>query len=137
MIRNYKDEDYEQIKKLYSHSDWFGGQFDEARDSREKLAKVTSLDSESVLVFEDAGEIAGSVSLIEDGRVAWLFRYVVKDNDLDVARELYEKAIDILKIRGHSQVLVYSPIDDINLERRYLELGMNKGNYFTAFWRDI
>jgi predicted N-acetyltransferase YhbS len=136
-IRNYKDEDYEQIKKLYSHSEWFGGQFDEARDSQEKLAKITSLDPESVLVFENAGRIVGTISLIENGRVAWLFRFAVKDNDSDIARKLYKKATFILKGRGHSQVLVYSPSGNTNLDERYSQLGMNKGNDFTAFWKDI
>jgi predicted N-acetyltransferase YhbS len=137
MIRQYRDSDYEQVKELYRHSEWFGGQFDKARDSREKLAKITQKDPEAIFVCEEDGEITGSISLIEDGRVAWLFRFVVKGDDQKRAKELYDKAIEVFKKRGHSQILVYSPLNDTALDNRYKELGMNKGNNFTAYWKDI
>lgn len=137
MVRNYKNSDYDQIKNLYSHTEWFGGQFDEARDSRDKLANIIAKDPEAILVYEERGEIKGTISLIEDGRVAWLFRFAVKNNDQKITTQLYDKAVKILKSRGHSQVLVYTPANDDLLAHRYEDLGMTKGNNFTAYWTDI
>ncbi|MFZ2126509.1 MAG: GNAT family N-acetyltransferase [Candidatus Microsaccharimonas sp.] len=133
-IRNYAPSDYGQLKTLYLDSSFYGGQFDEARDSEERLRKIGH---DSILVAEDNGMIFGTVSLIDDGRVAWLFRFAVKDNDLKVARALKEKAIEVLKSRGHTQVLVYSPIDNKQLDRRYLDLGFNKGGDYTAYWQEV
>ncbi len=137
MTRPYQDSNYDQLKELYQHSEWFGGQFDEARDSREKLARKITDDPEAILVYEQDGQLLGTISLIEDGRVAWLFRFAVKDNDQKVAQELYTKATKILKSRGHTQVLVYTPLGNQELNKRYKLLGMTKGNNFTAFWSDL
>ena len=137
MIRSYKDTDYDQLKDLYLHPQWFGGQFDEARDSREGLAGITARDPEAILVYEQDGQILGTVSLIEDGRVAWLFRFAVKDNDHKVSEALYEKAQEVFKTRGHTQIIAYTPVGNHTLNNRYKTLDMTKGNDFTAFWKDI
>src|SRR5690606_31854998 len=124
MVRSYKDTDYYKLKELYGHSEWYGGQFDEARDGREKLKSKIAQDNDSILVYEKNGELLGSISLIEDGRVAWLFRFVVKDNDQQIAQELYDHATHVLKARGCTQVLVYSPNNEDILSQRYKNLGM-------------
>lgn len=138
-IRNYRPDDYEDLKSLYLQSNLFGGQFDAARDSREKLEAVTRVDSQSILVCEDAGRIVGTVSLIESGRVAWLFRFAVLqiEKEKEALQALHQKACAILRARGHSEVLVYTPIDDARLEQRYLDLDMNKGSAYTCFWQSI
>ena len=137
MIRSYQGSDYEKLKELYQHSEWCGGLFDEARDSQEKLATKIADDPDAILVYEQNGELLGSISLIEDGRVAWFFRFVVKDNNQEIAKELYDNAVTIFKGRGHTQVLVYSPIGNTDLDNRYQSLGMTKGNNFTAYWSDL
>lgn len=137
MIRGYKDADYGKLKELYQHGEWFGGVFDEARDGRTRLSKKIADDPESIWVYEESGEMVGSVSIMDDGRVAWFFRFVVKDNDPKIAKELYDKAISIFKKRGHTQVLAYSPTGDEVLAKRYSDLGMTKGNSYTAYWIDI
>lgn len=137
MIRAYQDSDYGQLYELYQHSEWFGGEFDEARDSREKLANKIVDDSEAIWVCDENNEIVGSISIIEDGRVAWLYRFVAKDNNPKIAQELYEHAIPIFKSRGHTQIIAYSPVDDETLAKRYSDLGMAKGNSYTAYWTDI
>lgn len=137
MIRGYKDEDYRPLRELYGHTEWYGGTFNEARDGRERLAEKIAADPEAILVFERGGELLGTISLIEDGRVAWLYRFVVKDMDLAITRQLYDKAINILKFRGHTQALVYSPVDDKALAGRYDALDMAKGGTYTCFWQEI
>lgn len=136
-IRNYKPEDYNQVKELYQDSSLFGGQFDIERDAPDKLMASIGDDSQSVLVCEVSNKIIGTVSLIEDKRVAWLFRFAVQkgDDEKEVAKVLYDKAIGILKERGHKQVLVYSPVGNEPLDNRYIELGFNKGDDYTCYWK--
>ncbi len=137
MIRSYHDSDYGKLYELYQHNEWFGGQFDEARDGREKLARKIAQDPDSIWVYEKDGKLIGSISLMDDGRVAWLFRFVVKNHDPKVAKELYNKVIPIFKKHGHTQIIAYSPVGDEVLAKRYENLGMTKGNSYTAYWTDI
>ncbi|TAH35156.1 GNAT family N-acetyltransferase [Candidatus Saccharibacteria bacterium] len=137
MVRSYEDADYERLKELYQHSEWYGGVFDEARDGRERLASKIASDPEAILVYEKDGELVGTISIIEDGRVAWLYRFVVKDNDKDVAAELYDAATANLKARGHSEALVYTPADNETLASRYDELGMTPGGNYTCYYKEL
>lgn len=137
MIRSYTDSDYEKLKELYLHSEWYGGVFDEARDGRDRLANKIADDPESILVYEQDGELLGTISLIEDGRVAWLFRFVVKDNNPEITKGLYDHVTKILESRKHTQILVYTPVGDESLDNRYSELGMIKGGDYTCYWADI
>lgn len=136
-VRSYRPADYEQLKALYLDSSTFGGQFDESRDATDRLQRKIEADSDAILVAEVKGKIAGTVSLIDDGRVAWLFRFAVKDQDKDVANGLHEKAIEILKSRGHKQVLVYSPVGNSELDNRYEQLDFTKGDDYTCYWKEI
>lgn len=136
-IRSYQSSDYEQVVALYQQSKLYGGQFDEDRDSKERLQKRIVADPESILVAEKDGQIVGTVSLIEDVRVAWLFRFCVSENDNATAQALVVKAIEILKQKGHQQILVYSPIRNKTFDKRYEGLGFNKGSDYTCFWKKI
>jgi hypothetical protein len=138
-VRHYTTRDYEAVKNLYMQGDLYGGQFDPARDSDDRLATVIHADPEAILVCEKDGKTIGTVSLIEEGRVAWLFRFAVEkgDNENDAAKALYDTACGTLKSRGHSQVQVYTPMDDTRLEQRYRDLGLNKGQAYTCFWQDL
>ena len=138
-LRNYKSSDYSQVTALYKQSDLFGGQFDENRDSEEKLNQIIAKDPEAILVYESEGKIIGTISLIEDGRVAWLFRFAVtKDqHEQKATKSLSDKALEILRGRGHAQVLVYAPVDNKDFEDRYSNLGFEKGDDYTCYWKDI
>ncbi len=138
-IRNYNPKtDYEAIKSLYEDSATFGGQFDEARDSEDKLKKLVDEKPNAILVAEIDNAIVGTVTLFEDGRSAWLYRFAVKkENEKEVSFALWNEAKVIMKNRGHSQVLVYAPAGNLNFENRYKDIGFNKGNDFTAYWQDL
>ena len=139
ITRSYRLEDYRQIKELYRDSSLFGGQFDEERDAESKLAAHSNADPQSILVCEIDNKIIGTVSLIENERLAWLFRFAVEkgEHETEATKILYEKAVDILKSRGHKQVLVYSPVGNEALDSRYLKLGFNKGDDYTCYWKEI
>ena len=136
-IRNYKTEDYSQVAELYKDSSLFGGQFDPDRDAEDRLASRVKTDPQSILVCEVDNKIIGTVSLIEDKRVAWLFRFAVQKGKNETIKALHNKAIDILKERGHKQVLVYSPVGNEPLDNRYLNLGFQKGSDYTCYWKEI
>lgn len=137
MIQQYDDTMHEALKALYLHREWYGGVFDEARDGQERLAQKIADDPQAILVYERDGELLGTISIIEDGRVAWLYRFVVKGFDSEITKELYDAAAKILKERGHSEVLVYMPVNDKNLDARYNSLGMAKGGDYTCFYKEL
>lgn len=137
IIRGYEPSDYEQLKALYLDSGTFGGQFDEARDASERLRKKIEADPDAIIVAVENEKIIGTVSLIDDGRVAWLFRFAVPLTNGGVTKALHDKALELLKARGHSQVLVYTPVGNADLDARYSELGFTKGGDYTCFWKEI
>ncbi len=137
MIRGYTDADYDQIKSLYQHSEWYGGSFDEKRDSRETLLAKVTRDPQSIIVDDENGEIMGTISIIEDGRIAWFYRFVTKNNSADVAKTLYTAASGVLQSRGHSEVLIYSDENREDLTSRYEELGMQKGGDYECFYAEL
>ncbi|MFZ3010097.1 MAG: GNAT family N-acetyltransferase [Candidatus Microsaccharimonas sp.] len=142
-IRSYEPNDYEQLIELYKRSELYGGVFDEERDSFDRLNKRVEADSDSIIVaVNSGGKIIGTVSLIEDGRVAWLYRFCVLpmhddiENWKNVTSDLNNHAIESLKKKGHKEVLVYTSQDE-TLHKRYLDLGFTKGNDYTCFWKHI
>lgn len=138
-IRPYTDTDFDQLMALYDRSELYGGQRDDNRDSRFKLQNRIMNDPNAIIVAEDNEKMVGTISLIEDGRVAWLFRFAVQkiDNEKDILDKLYTYATDILKKKGHNQVLVYSPAGNADLDQRYKELNFQQGSDYTCYWKDI
>ncbi|CAN5386198.1 hypothetical protein BH10PAT3_BH10PAT3_5210 [soil metagenome] len=137
MVRSYQDTDYDMVKTLYEHTEWYGGSFDERRDGREALKRKIAADPEAIFVFEQDGQLLGTISIIEDGRVAWLYRFVDRDNNPDVAKALYGAATDVLRARGHQEVLVYSDPSRPEIAERYKALGMVAGGEYTCFYSSL
>lgn len=138
-IRSYKTNDYEYLKLLYLQSELYGGQFNENRDSAEKLQKRIEADPDAILVAEVDEKVLGTVSLIEDGRVAWLFRFAVVKGEYEIhaTESLTQTALAILEERGHSEVLIYSPAGNTILDQRYENLEFTKGSDYTCYWQNI
>ena len=134
LIRPYEPGDYVQLVVLYKQGDLYGGQFDEDRDSADRLS---SLPRNSIIVCEQDGVIRGTVSLLRDSRFALLFRFAIENsaNARGIAKKLYEHAAEILSAEGHRQVIVYAPVNHESLDKRYSDLGFNKGNPYTCHWR--
>lgn len=136
-IRNYKKEDYLQVEALYKDSSTFGGQYDDARDTATRLNSLVAEKANCILVAETKEQIVGTVTIFEDGRSCWLYRFAVKDNDNDVTKMLTQKAKEECKKLGHEQILVYAPAGNTAFESRYVDVGFNKGNNYTAYWMNI
>ena len=82
--------------------------------------------------------IVGTITLFEDGRSAWLYRFAVKkEYEEEATLALWNMAKMIMQSRGHTQVLVYAPANDTNFGERYNNLGFTAGGNYTAYWQDI
>jgi ribosomal protein S18 acetylase RimI-like enzyme len=137
-IRFYNSTiDYPAVKSLYSDSSTYGGQFDEARDSENRLRTLIEQKPEAILVAENDSNIVGTVTIFEDGRSVWLYRFAVKNQDMEVNKILWDYVKEICKRLGHTQVLVYAPEGNDAFEERYTKLGFTKGGNFTAYWQDL
>ncbi len=137
-IRIYNSEDYRAIAKLYKNSETFGGQFDELRDAKVRLDELVAKKPEAILVAVENEIIVGTVTLFEDRRSAWLYRFaVLTEFEHEAVEKLGAKAKEILKKWGHSQMLVYAPAKDTHFEKRYKNIGFAKGNDFTAYWQNL
>ena len=113
----------------------FGGEFDGARDSEEKIRNLVTDKPDYVWAAEVDGQLVGTVTVFEDGRACWLYRFAYRDRQ--VGQALWDQARQVAADRGHSQVLVYAPAGDTEFEKRYNDLGFNTGHSFTAYWQDI
>ncbi len=138
-VRNYNPEtDYPAIESLLRDTETYGGDFDEARDTKERIDALEASKPGSVLVAEKDNEIVGTVTLFEDGRSAWLYRFAVKkEHEEQATKTLWEIAEETMNARGHTQVLVYAPAKNENFKHRYNNLGFNTGDDYTAYWQDI
>lgn len=138
-VRAYVSEDYESVAALYRETEMPGSEFDLNRDSEQRLRSRIQSDPDAILVAEYDGQLVGSVSLIEDGRVAWLFRFRVQEmeGEEEIASQLLDMAMEVLRNKGHREVLVYTPVGETKFQQRYLDLGFNKGHDYTCFWKAI
>lgn len=137
--RPYNPEtDYPAIESLLRDTETYGGEFDEARDTKARIDTLELSKPGSVLVAEVDNLIVGTVTLFEDGRSAWLYRFAVKkEYEEEATLALWNKAKMIMQSRGHTQVLVYAPTNNTNFGERYNNLGFTTGGNYTAYWQDI
>jgi hypothetical protein len=129
-VRSYKSSDYKALIDLYGKSDEF--KVDKVTDSEANISRKIEKDPESLLVVEDNGQIVGSVSIIEDGRIALLFRLVaVNTNKEDILKMLLAEAESILKKRSYAQMHNTAPTNDLNAIMERNKLGFKQGDTYT------
>jgi hypothetical protein len=58
-------------------------------------------------------------------------------SDYESIKALYDAAAAIFIERGHTQMLVYSPLEHNQLDQRYTDLGMNKGGAYRCYWQTL
>ncbi len=134
-IRTYNPAtDYEALLTLLRDQSSFGGVVDDARDSVEKLAA----NPDSILLAATEDGLVGTVTLLENGRVAWLYRFAAMEaSEEEIRMALWKEAKQRLGALGHTQLLVYAPTGDAHFHDQYTELGFQKGNEYTAYWQNI
>jgi ribosomal protein S18 acetylase RimI-like enzyme len=135
VIRSYTPEDYQLLKRLYKSSGWF----DSETDAEERVNEKIRRDPQSLLVAIDKEEIVGTVSLIEDGRIAILFRLISKkgENTLSIRQRLLSEGENIFKQKGYKEAHIIAPEEDLNRQKEYEKYGFTKGNPYRWMWKKI
>ncbi len=73
-IRAYKDKDYKEVKSILQGGKRFYDDWDKRAHWRVKIEN----DSNSILVAEEDGKVIGSILMIKDPWISFLYRLVVK-----------------------------------------------------------
>src|SRR3972149_6424700 len=98
-IRNYNPgTDYHQVKQILEE----GGLFYDPIDAPERLAEKVKRDPESIMVATAGNQLIGTVRIMDDGSMPFIFRLAVRENQRrhGVGARLLEGAENRLRKRG-------------------------------------
>jgi len=136
-IRLYENRDFKELVRLYKDTSTYGGNYDEARDTEDRLAQTA--EEGNLLVAEAYGKLVGSVMILDNPHSFWLLRFVidltVKAGD-EIAGRLMEKVDDIATARGHHNVIVYTNPNDDPLNERYKKLNFTQSSDYRCYWKE-
>lgn len=127
-IRNYSPADYEQVRGLLVE----GGLYYESMDSPQRLQKKISMDPDSILVAMESERVVGTVSLMEDGRMAFIFRLAVdpENRNRGIGKALMDEAERVLLRKGYKEINILVEEDNTELQEYYARQGYEKGNAY-------
>lgn len=135
-VRSYTLIDYPRVKELYEAA----GVFDPETDAEERLLVKVEENPDSILVAtDDDGNVLGTVSIIQDNRIAILFRLVVQEGPEEHMvrmRLLHAAEIQLLEY-GYREVHIIAPEDNAKIQEEYAHYGFTKGNPYRWFWKKI
>ncbi len=125
-VRPYIPKDYPAVKKIYEE----GGLFDKVIDKEAGLNAKSEKDSESLLVAAKNQQVVGTVSIVEDGRIALFFRLAVAKNERNqgIGAKLVRAAEKILRQRGHKLVNILIFDREEEVKDYYERLGYKRGS---------
>ena len=133
-IRPYLSGDYNQVRSIYEE----GGLFDQENDSQHRLDEKISRDASSILVATDGEQVVGTISLMEDGRMAFMFRMAVKSiyRERGIGTALLRAAEEELKRRGNLEINIL--IDDQNQELKdyYKKREYKEGHSYRWMYKE-
>ncbi len=138
LTRFYTPTDYSQLVALYQQSTEF--LFDEVTDAESALQRKITRDPESIIVVEEAGRLVGSVCIIEDGRIALLFRLVAEnthEQKNEILSQLIQYAEAVVRARGYVQLHNTAPADNAEAESIRTQNGFNVGKDYTWYWKGL
>lgn len=127
-VRPYGNGDYGQIKQILKE----GGLFYEPMDSQARIDEKILKDPRSIFMATRADEVIGTVSLMEDGRMAFVFRLCVKKEarNAGVGIMLMAHAEKELFSRGYTEVNILVEEGNTQLLEYYVKQGFEKGNLY-------
>ncbi len=127
-IRFYQNSDYDEVKKLYVE----GGIYYEGTDSFENIKRKIARDPRSIFVAIEGKEIAGTVSITEDGRMTLISRLAVswKHRNKGMGKALMKKAEEELSARNCDKFNILVREENKNLQKYYEKQGYEKGNSY-------
>ena len=135
-IRRYTLIDYLRVKALYEEA----GVYDPETDAEERLLAKVEENPDSILVATDEdGTVLGTISIIEDGRIAILFRLVVKPGTAEhvLRMRLLHDAERILIEYGYREIHIIAPEENHTIQEEYLHYGFTKGKPYRWFWKKV
>lgn len=135
-IRNYNpDTDYSQMKQILEE----GGLFYGPTDASERLAEKVRRDPDSIIVAAINGQIVGTVTLMEDGRMPLIFRLAVRNDQRrhGIGQKLMEVAEKRLKDRGYATVHISVDENNEELKEYYRRRGYEEGNIYRWMYKEV
>lgn len=127
-VRNYSPPDYERVKQLYIDGDLYYEPF----DSFERLQEKISRDPNSILLALESDKVVGTVSLMEDGRMAFIFRLAVDPEyrNKGIGKALMEEAEKELFKRGYPEINILVEEENMGLQEYYERQGYEEGTAY-------
>ena len=134
-LRNYKPEDYTQIRTNLEVAKLFWGDM----DSKELLERVVKRDSESIVVAEDKGRIVGSAYFVDMGFAAMLWRLnvVPEYRKTGLGKQIVDEVRKRAKSRGFTQIHFIVHEEQEKLRDWYKESGAWEGNLYRWMGSDL
>lgn len=134
-IRPYTPEDYASVIELYKE----GNLFEEEVDEEKIITLKITRDPESILVALKNNKIVGTVSIMEDGRLAFIFRLAVKANERrqGIGAALLAEVEKTLKKRGNTMVNIIVNEKQEDLQKYYEKLKYKKARVWRWMWKKL
>ena len=134
-IRDYTIQDYPKTKVVLEE----GGLFYDLMDSEERMSEKITRDPESILVATVDDQIVGTVSIMEDGRMPFIFRLAVREDHRGkgISLKLMEEAEKRLRDRGYTEVNILVDERDEELKDYYKKQCYEEGNLYRWLYKEI
>ena len=128
-IRSYILTDYPQVKRILEER----GLFYEPMDSEERLQEKITRDPDSIFVATRENELIGTVSIMEDGRMGFIFRLCMNSDkeNTGIGIALMNKAEEELFKRGFKEINILVDSKSQQLQDYYLKRGYELGHQYT------
>jgi len=133
-IRPYLSMDYSQVKSIYEES----GLYDQENDSQQRLDEKISRDPTSIIVAVDEERVVGTISLMEDGRMAFMFRLAVKSTHRErgIGMALLQAADEELQRRGGLEINILVDEQNQELKDYYTNRGYKEGHSYRWMYKE-
>lgn len=134
-FRYYEDGDYQKMKDLLIECDLYF----ESTETREHLKEKISRDPRSIIIAEKSGMLIGTVSIVEDGRMPFIFRLGVskKYRKNGLGSDLLKKAELELKEKGYGESFMFVDAKNKELQLYYQNRDYSKGHLYRFMYKKI
>ena len=135
VIRPYKNVDYSPVILILQEGDLYY----ESTDTQERLAEKVKRDPGSIMVATLDQEVIGTVSIMEDGRMAFIFRLGVKGEHRrqGIGTKLMEEAERLLRNRDHEKIHILVKEEDEELQGYYDRHGYKEGGHYRWRYKEL
>ncbi|KKU87565.1 MAG: hypothetical protein UY17_C0014G0003 [Candidatus Beckwithbacteria bacterium GW2011_GWC2_47_9] len=128
VVRPFIIADYPQVKEILT----VGGLFYEPMDSLDKFEAKITRDPKSIFVAVAEDKVVGTVSVMEDGRMPFIFRLAVAQEfrKIGIGSKLMGIAEQELFDRDYKEIHILVEAENNDLQNYYEKIGYDKGNIY-------